>query len=126
LLEIIANDVPLRSAIIALHDPTGLRNDPRQDHIALDLLKPVADSTTWETKIFLSGVLVSVEDASPLLLFWAYQAATIYNRLIRQHDAEALAPLAKMKEKLIVMSRRWKAGGEFLLQSPRAAIILST
>jgi hypothetical protein len=83
------------------------------------LLKPVADSTAWETKIFLSGILVSVEDASPLLLFWAYQAATIYNRLIRQHDAEALAPLAKMKEKLIVMSRRWKAGGEFF--SPKLA-----
>jgi hypothetical protein len=79
----------------------------------MDLLKPVADTMSWKSGIFLSGVLVSVEDASPLLLLWAYQAATIYNRLLPRYGMEALTPLATMRDKLQIMSIRWKAGGKY-------------
>jgi hypothetical protein len=102
------------SALIALHDSIPSHSIPEHNHIAMALLKPVANAMTWDTRIFLSGILVSVEDASPLLLFWAYQAASIYNDLMSQYDAEALAPLGKMREKLQIMSRRWKVGGEFV------------
>jgi hypothetical protein len=80
--------------------------------MALDLLKPVTDSMVSDSQIFLNGILVSVGDASPMLLFWAYQAGSIYNRLVGQYDSDALMPLIEMKEKLGIMSRRWKAGGK--------------
>lgn len=83
--------------------------------MALDLLKPVTDSMVSDSQVFLNGILVSVEDASPMLLFWAYQAGSIYNRLAGQYDVDALLPLIEMKEKLVIMSRRWKAGGKSIV-----------
>jgi hypothetical protein len=103
------------SALIALHDPESLRTDPQLVQFAVDLLKPVADAMSWDSAIFLSGMLVSVEDASPLLLFWAYQAGTIYNRLVRRYEKENLQGLFRMKEKLRIMSQRWCAGSKFSL-----------
>jgi hypothetical protein len=77
-----------------------------------DLLKPVADSMSWDTTVFLRGHLVSVGDASPLLLYWAYQAANIYNRLMSLYEADNLHLLYLMKDKLEIMSHRWLAGGK--------------
>ncbi|OCL08529.1 hypothetical protein AOQ84DRAFT_340229 [Glonium stellatum] len=101
------------SALIALYDPGSSRADPEHARFAMDLLKPVADSMSWDSEIFLSGTLVSVEDASPLLLYWAYQAATIYSRLLGRYGSEALQPLGRMKDKLQIMSHRWRAGGTY-------------
>ncbi|KAF2424925.1 hypothetical protein EJ08DRAFT_408390 [Tothia fuscella] len=99
------------SSLILLHDPKPLLVE---NHMALDLLKPVTASMLEDSKIFMRGNIVSVEDASPMLLFWAYQAASIYNRLVGRFDSDALLPLLQMKEKLIIMSRRWKAGDVYL------------
>jgi hypothetical protein len=78
----------------------------------LELLKPIADTMTWDTAIFLGGALVSIENASPLLLSWAYQAAKIHMRLVGKYGEQTLWSLAQMKTKLALMARRWKAGGK--------------
>lgn len=80
--------------------------------LTADLLKPVADSMSWDSAVFLRGTLVSVGDASPLLLHWAYQAGTIYNRLLSTYEADSLHLLYQMREKLRIMSHRWLAGGK--------------
>lgn len=100
------------SGLIALHDPQSLRIDQQHMQFAIDMLMPVVESMAWDSKIFLSGFRVSVGDASPLLLLWAYQASTIYNRLLSQYQKESLFLLYQMKLKLRVMSQRWLAGGK--------------
>ncbi|RFU31608.1 hypothetical protein B7463_g4737, partial [Scytalidium lignicola] len=102
------------SALIALHDPDSFRTDPQHLQFAVDLLKPLADAMSWDSAIFLSGTLVSVNDASPLLLFWAYEAGTIYNRLMPHYERDTLELLYQMKEKLRIMSHRWQAGNAYL------------
>jgi len=52
-----------------------------------------------------------VSDASPFLLFWAYQAMTIYRRLEGYYGEEVQRHKSLMQEKLIIMSKRWMAGG---------------
>jgi hypothetical protein len=103
------------SALINLHDPNGSRTDPEHFQFTLDLLKPVADAMSWDSAVFLSGRFVSVNDASPLLLFWAYQAGTIHQRQISPYNDEALQLLEHMKTKLVVMSSRWRASSKFPL-----------
>ncbi|EHK22960.1 uncharacterized protein TRIVIDRAFT_60222 [Trichoderma virens Gv29-8] len=98
------------SGLIALHDPQSSRIDQQHMQFAIDMLMPVVESMAWDSKIFLSGFRVSVADASPLLLLWAYQASTIYNRLLSQYQKESLFLLYQMKLKLRVMSQRWLAG----------------
>jgi hypothetical protein len=78
----------------------------------LELLKPIADTMTWDTAIYLGDLRVSVEDASPLLLSWAYQAAKIHMRLVGKYGEQTLWSLAQMKTKLALMAKRWKAGGK--------------
>lgn len=100
------------SALIALHDPVATRNDQAHVDFTLNLLRPIVDSMSWDTKIFLNGTFpVKVEDASPLLLSWAYQAAKISVRLSDRYGNDYLGPLMQMREKLMIMARRWKAGG---------------
>lgn len=100
------------SGLIALHDPQSSRIDQHHMQFANDMLMPVVESMAWDSKIFLSGFRVSVGDSSPLLLLWAYQASTIYNRLLPQYQKESLFLLYQMKLKLQVMSQRWLAGGK--------------
>jgi hypothetical protein len=69
-----------------------------------------------ETAVLLMGRLVSIEDASPVLLFWAYQAVTIYRQLLPQHGEEVLQPLLLMNNKLQIMSQRWLAGRKLITQ----------
>ncbi|KAL7792555.1 hypothetical protein V8C37DRAFT_119068 [Trichoderma ceciliae] len=102
------------SALIALHDPQSLRVDQSHMQFTIDMLVPVVESMSWDSKIFLSGFRVSIADASPLLLVWAYQASTIYNRLLPRYQKETLFLLYQMKLKLRVMSQRWLAGVAYL------------
>lgn len=102
------------SALIALHDPQQSRTDPQHMQFTADLLKPVVDSMSWDSTVFLRGTMVSVGDASPLLLYWAYQAGTIYDRLLSLYGADSLQLLFQMRGKLLVMSRRWLAGGKLI------------
>ncbi|KAF2713108.1 hypothetical protein K504DRAFT_497936 [Pleomassaria siparia CBS 279.74] len=101
-------------ALIALHDPDGTRSDETHKAFTMDLLKPIADSMSWDTAVLLYDTTVSVEDASPLLLSWAYEAAKIHSRLVSLYDEDALWSLAQMKIKLGIMARRWKAGEQYL------------
>jgi hypothetical protein len=96
--------------LIALHDPDRLRPDSFVHELVTGILKPVADAMANETAILLMGRLVSINDASPLLLFWAYQAATIYRQLLPIHGENLLQPLFLMNNKLQIMSQRWLAG----------------
>ncbi|MCJ1395302.1 hypothetical protein MMC18_008186 [Xylographa bjoerkii] len=78
------------------------------------VLKPVAEEILVNADMFLAGTAASVEHASPLLLHWAYQAATVYGRLIAGTGGAELGPLENMKVKLRVMSRRWMAAEAYL------------
>lgn len=77
----------------------------------MEVLKPVVDDMSWASGIMFQSRIISVADASPLLLMWAYQAITIYRRLEQRYGDVVHEPLAVMEEKLRIMSRRWKAGG---------------
>lgn len=68
---------------------------------------------SWDTAVFLGNTRVSVEDASPLLLSWAYQAAKIHIRLVGKYGEQTMWSLAQMQTKLAIMARRWKAGGKY-------------
>jgi len=94
-----------------LHDPSLNRTDPEHIQYALALLKPVAEETIDSGCLFLTGSRGVVENPSPLLNHWAYQAATIYNRLIRETGRQELGPLEKLKLKLRILARRWMAAG---------------
>ncbi|KAK5120909.1 hypothetical protein LTR16_004440, partial [Cryomyces antarcticus] len=72
------------SALITLHDSQSNRSDAMHHQYAMSILKPVAEESALGSQMFMMTVTQSVEDASPLLLHWAYQAATVYGRLI--HD----------------------------------------
>ena len=101
------------AALILLHDPSSTRID--HDHIqyAMAILKPVAAGTAFRQSMFLTDVTTSVENASPLLMHWAYQAATIYSRFVRETGIEELGPTENFKVKLRIMSQRWMAAGMF-------------
>lgn len=77
----------------------------------MEVLKPVVDDMSWASGIMFQSRIISVADASPLLLMWAYQAITIYRRLEQRYGDVVHKPLALMEEKLRIMSRRWKVGG---------------
>lgn len=64
-----------------------------------------------DTEVFLSGKLVSIEDASPVIIRWAYEAGAIYHRFTRFYDTSSILHLQLMKEKLKIMSQRWLAAG---------------
>jgi|SRR6186713_1418035 len=100
-------------AIIALHDPRGARDDDSHMAFTMGLLKPFADSMSWDAAICLGDATVKVEDSSPLLLSWAYEAAKIHSRLLGQYGEDKLWELAQMQTKLEIMAKRWKAGGKF-------------
>ncbi|KAF2108583.1 hypothetical protein BDV96DRAFT_652834 [Lophiotrema nucula] len=102
------------SALIALHDHQSLRTDEAYVDTVLSYLKPILDLMSWDSNIFINGTMVRVEDASPLLLTWPYQAARIYNRLPEEYEETLVSPMKQMKEKLKVMSRRWKAADAYL------------
>jgi hypothetical protein len=54
----------------------------------------------------------STSQTSPLLLHWAYLAASIYLQIIWVHGVdEQLGPLEILKTKLKVMSSRWLVAG---------------
>ncbi|KAF2673857.1 hypothetical protein BT63DRAFT_168588 [Microthyrium microscopicum] len=102
------------SALIALHDPDAKRADSEYFDLTMEFLKPVVNEMTWASGVWFNDRLVSIADASPFLLFWAYQAITIYRRLEGQYGYEAQQHMLLMNEKLRVMSLRWKAGEAYL------------
>jgi hypothetical protein len=79
--------------------------------MAVGFLRPVVSEMTLASRVWYGERLVDASDASPFLLFWAYQAVTIYHRLERYYGDEVQQYKLFMKEKLRLMSRRWKAGG---------------
>jgi hypothetical protein len=99
------------SALIALHDPDAKRTDLEQFDMVMGFLRPVVNEMTWASGVWFNDRLVNVSDASPFLIFWAYQAITIYRRLKGQYGAEVQQHMLLMREKLRIMSQRWKAGG---------------
>jgi len=78
-------------------------------------LEPVVGEMAWATSVWFNDHLISVADASPLLLFWAYQSITIYRRLERTYGNEVQQCTLLMMEKLKLMSLRWQAGGNYSL-----------
>jgi len=97
-----------------LHDPSRNRTDPNYVQHTLSLLRPVERETSLYDEDFVCDAIRSVEHSSPLLLQWTYQAAIIYDRLIRVIGREELGPMDNVKTKLRVMSRRWLAAGKLL------------
>jgi hypothetical protein len=83
--------------------------------MAMDFLRPVVHEMTWASGVWFGDRLVNVSNASPLLLFWAYKAITIYRRAKEQFGVEAQQHMSLMEDKLRIMSQRWKAGGIFSL-----------
>jgi hypothetical protein len=83
------------------------------------MLRPVVDSMSWDSAIYVNGLVVEVVDASPLLMSWPYQAGKIYLRLKERYgeSAEFLNPLKQMYDKLVLMARRWKVGGSLQFHS---------
>jgi hypothetical protein len=79
-------------------------------------LRPVVSEMTWASGVWFGDRLVNVADASPFLIFWAYQAITVYRRLEVHYGEEPREHMLLMREKLGIMSRRWKAGGETSFQ----------
>jgi hypothetical protein len=96
-----------------LHDPSRNRTDANYVQHTLSLLRPVERETSLYDEDFVCDANRSVKHSSPLLLQWAYQAAIIYDRLIRVIGREELGPMENVKSKLRVMSRRWLAAGRF-------------
>lgn len=99
-----------------LHDPSRNRIDPNYVQHTLALLRPVEKETSLYDEDYVCDGMRSVEHSSPLLLQWTYQAAIIYDRLIRVIGREELGPMENVKTKLRVMSRRWLAAGRFLVK----------
>lgn len=66
---------------------------------------------SWASGVWFGERLITVADASPFLLFWAYQSIKIYRRMEAQYNEEVQQHKALMEEKLRIMSRRWQAGG---------------
>jgi hypothetical protein len=88
-----------------------MRTDREHFNFAMEVLKPVVDDMSWASGIMFQSRIISIADASPLLLMWAYQAITVYRRLEQRYGDVVQEPLALMQEKLRIMSRRWKVGG---------------
>ncbi|KAF1982763.1 hypothetical protein K402DRAFT_437571 [Aulographum hederae CBS 113979] len=124
-LPICAQSSICYSALFALHDPDAKRADPEYMDFAISLLKPVVHEMTWASGIWFHERLVSVADASPLLLFWAFQAITLYCRLEGQYGYEVEQHMLLMREKLRIMSLRWKAGGMNLFVSTFVSLLIS-
>jgi hypothetical protein len=113
------------SAFITLHDPEGKRTDREHFDMAMAFLRPVINEMSWASGVWFGERLVHVSDASPFLLFWAYQAMTIYRRLEGYYGEEVQQHKSLMQEKLIIMSKRWKAGGKNISCPPvRVTLIL--
>jgi hypothetical protein len=85
--------------------------DREQLELATSLLKPVIEDMTWASGVWFSNRLITVADASPFLMFWAYQAITTYRRLEEVYGKAVNHHMLLMKEKLRLMSQRWKSGG---------------
>ncbi|KAF2495903.1 hypothetical protein BU16DRAFT_360464 [Lophium mytilinum] len=102
------------SALIALHDPEAKRTDLEQFDMKMAFLGPVVNEMTWASGVWFGDRLVNISDASPFLLFWAYQAITIYRRLEERYGNETQQHMLLMKEKLRLMSLRWKAGEAYM------------
>jgi len=102
------------SALIALHDPEAIRTDREQFDMTMAFIRPVINDMTWASGVWFGGRLVNISDASPFLLFWAYQAITIYRRLEGQYGHEVKQHMLLMREKLRIMSQRWKAGDAYV------------
>ncbi|MCJ1246722.1 hypothetical protein MMC30_003931 [Trapelia coarctata] len=102
------------SALHMLHDPARNRTDPNYVQHTLSLLRPVEIETSLYDDDFVCDAIKSVEHSSPLLLQWTYQAAIIYDRLIRVIGQQALGPMDNVKTKLRIMSRRWLAAEAYM------------
>ncbi|MCJ1459898.1 hypothetical protein MMC28_010277 [Mycoblastus sanguinarius] len=102
------------SALMTLHDPKSSRTDPEHIQNAFAFSKSIAEETSDNTLIFFNGSPISVDNLSPLLSHWAYQAAVIFIRLSRATGEEAAQRLGMLKTKLRVLSRRWKTADAYL------------
>jgi hypothetical protein len=96
-----------RSGLIILHDPTSTRTDKDHFDFAMEVLKPVVDDMSWASGIMFQSRNISIADASPLLLMWAYQSIMVYRRLEQRYGDVVQEPLALIQEKFRIISRRW-------------------
>lgn len=114
------------SALIILHSPSFLESDisvqpiTMERHInlekrqALGILRPAAEATSLKSRAFLTPATGprSTSQTSPLLLHWAYLAASIYIQVIQSSGVDKeIGPLDILKTKLMIMSERWLVAG---------------
>jgi Fungal Zn(2)-Cys(6) binuclear cluster domain/Fungal specific transcription factor domain len=114
------------SALIILHSPSFLESDisvqpiTMERHInlekreALGILRPAAEATSLKSGAFLTPATGprTTSQTSPLLLHWAYLAASVYIQLIQTSGVdEEIGPLEILKTKLKLMSKRWLVAG---------------
>lgn len=60
---------------------------------------------------FSSPTRFLVGNPSPLLIYWIYQAASVYSRLLRVTDNEDSGLLENLKLQLRTLKRRWMVAG---------------
>ena len=88
-------------------------NSGKEDK-TLEILRPAAEATSLKSRAFLTPPTGprSTSQTSPLLLHWAYLAASIYLQIIWSSGVDGqLGPLEVLKTKLKVMSERWLVAG---------------
>jgi hypothetical protein len=75
----------------------------------------LSDEIIVLSRAFLSRITVDVrsgDDVSPLLLYWAYQAAGVYASLYRETgDEKHLESWEVVEETLRTLNKRWMAAG---------------
>ena len=90
------------------------RANSGKENKTLEILRPAAEATSLKSRAFLTPPTGprSTSQTSPLLLHWAYLAASIYLQIIWSSGVDGqLGPLEVLKTKLKVMSERWLVAG---------------
>ena len=110
---------------MALHDPrsptnqTAIVGSEREQHSAA-IRKTISDEMAAMSKTYLDRITqnsTTAENASPLLLYWAYQAASNYSRLYHATgDEQYFEAREVVQETLRTLDRRWKTAGKFFKQ----------
>lgn len=101
---------------MTLHDPKSTRFDSEYVDKAMACSKTIADDTSDGSEVFVNGAAISLDNPSPMLIHWAYQAATILSRDTSGNN-QSFERLEKLKKKLKVLGRRWVAGGRPIFQA---------
>lgn len=105
---------------MALHDPRSSANQTtiigseREQHSAA-IRKTISDEMAVMSKTYLDRITqnsTAVEKVSPLLLYWAYQAASNYSRLYHATgDEQYFEAWEVVQETLRTLDGRWKTAG---------------